>query len=308
MVPMLSLLSVNGIWNSMSHQKTRLFDYMCFALFLFFFVVKIHWSFAQTTHDFKFVIKYSLKTLTYTSSELLGRKDKVSLELDCPVYPGGKTSFQAVPLSALFKVMPMADDSILKFQSLDGFSGPISSKKVMSQSPYQARAYLAVEPSDHKWPALPTSRNHETAGPFFLVWVNPAASNISREEWVYQLKGFEVKRPLQVSYPAIFPDANLSASHPVRRGLNVFIKNCFTCHTLNFQGESVIGPDLNRPMSVTEYINLNVLKKLIRNPQDVRSWPWTKMKGFSKSDISDQELDDLFTYLKYMAEQKLNEF
>ena len=124
------------------------------------------------------------------------------------------------------------------------------------------------------------------------------------ELWVMQLTGFTIDASFAKMYPHVQPDQKLAANDPVMLGFKVFKTNCFACHTLNREGNSMIGPDLNVPHNPTEYFAGDYLRKLIRNPQNLRYWPQSKMKGFSVSDVSEAELDDLLAYLKYMSNRK----
>jgi cytochrome c1 len=76
------------------------------------------------------------------------------------------------------------------------------------------------------------------------------------------------------------------------------------CHTLNGQGTSQLGPDLNIPFNPTEYLGEKYLRQLIRNPQSLRRWPQSKMAGFSSKDLPDGELDQIVAYLRSMSGQK----
>jgi mono/diheme cytochrome c family protein len=100
------------------------------------------------------------------------------------------------------------------------------------------------------------------------------------------------------------PAADLPKDAPARRGFAVFQRNCITCHTLNGQGDAKLGPDLNIPHSPTEYLRDDMLRTLVRNPQDLRHWPQAKMPGFDRQTLSDADLDDLVAYLKHMATRK----
>jgi mono/diheme cytochrome c family protein len=78
-----------------------------------------------------------------------------------------------------------------------------------------------------------------------------------------------------------------------------------TCHTLNGQGDAKLGPDLNIPHSPTEYLRADMFRTLVRNPQNLRRWPQSKMPGFDTHVLSDRDLDDLEAYLKHMAGRKV---
>jgi mono/diheme cytochrome c family protein len=248
------------------------------------------------------ILKVDNKTIRYSRNQLLQRKDITTLRIDYdPTYPGKKMVYKAIPVASLLDPATVPADATLQFLCLDGFSASMDVGRVMNKNKDQAVAYLAIEEKKKKWPPIKSPVDQHSAGPFYLVWVNPKASNIGQEEWPFQLVGFEVRPPLRATNPAIFPAEGIGPDHAISRGFGVFKKNCFTCHTMNLQGEAKLGPDLNVPMSPIEYFKEDALKALIRNPQSVRAWPLSKMSAFPKDVISDQEMDDLMDYLKHMV-------
>jgi mono/diheme cytochrome c family protein len=255
------------------------------------------------------VIRSGGKKVVYRRSELLKRKDVVTLEIDYdPAFPGKKLLYRAVPAHALFDAVEIPKDATIQFRCLDGFSGPMDQKKLLNTSSSAGSiAYLAMELPDEKWPAINPPVDTRTAAPFYLVWTDPKKSAIGREQWPFQLAGFEVKTALASAFPAIQVDPSLPGTHPARHGLEIFVQNCFPCHTLNQQGESQMGPDLNLPRNPTEYFTEPVLKAFIRNPQSLHHWPESRMAPFSKDDLSDASLTDLLAYLRHMAKRKTAE-
>jgi mono/diheme cytochrome c family protein len=239
----------------------------------------------------------------FTVSELVKRKDTetVIVEND-PVYPGQKMEYVALKVTSLFDPLELDDDAVIQFKTLDGFSAPVSRHRLLNKSSRESIAYIAMELPDKKWP--PMKPGKPSAGPFYLIWKNPVLSHISSEEWSYMLSAFEVKDSLETTYPKIFPSSKLSGNDPVTKGFRLFVKNCFACHTLNKEGASAIGPDLNVPMNPTEYFHTAALKKLIRNPQAVRHWSNGRMKGFKPDILSDQDLDYLIVYLEHMSKRR----
>ncbi len=167
-----------------------------------------------------------------------------------------------------------------------------------------AIAYLAVEPADAPWPLL-NATEHRTAGPFYLVWSNPEKSAITPEFWSDHVTHIETMAPLAKRYPMLVPAVGLVSRDPVRRGFAVYVRQCSVCHTLNFGGDTTIGPDLNVPYNPTEYLRVDALRRLIRDPQSLRRWPAAKMPAYSTVALSDRELTDLLTYLRHMADRKV---
>jgi cytochrome c2 len=268
-----------------------------------YFVSSIH---AKSNSEPKITVQASGISRTFSRSSLLSRSDLVTIELESdPAYPGKKIKYQAIPMRELFREISIPKDGVLLFKCLDGFSATLSKDRILNNNQNGSIAYLAIEPDSPKWPPLKPSESSLSAGPFYVIWKNPKASNISVEEWPYQVIGFEVKNSLQFAYPALFPGKSFGAENPVSRGVKVFAKNCLACHTLNLQGGSNTGPDLNIPMNPIEYFKEPVLKKFIRDPGSVRNWPSRRMPGLAQESLSDSELEDLISYLKYMSKHKV---
>jgi len=254
-------------------------------------------AFAEST----FTINAGNKTLRWTTSELLKNAQIITLETD-PTYNGKLKKFKAVPVSTLLKDVPFKEGEMLQFTCLDKFSAPIDKDKLLSTDSKKAVAYLAVEDPKEPWPAV--SQKVKTAGPFYLIWKNAEASKIGSEEWPFQLESFTVKASLAETYPLIFPHEK-TASSDAKSGFKIFTKNCFACHKMNGQGLGDMGPDLNLPMSVTEYWQKKAFAKLVRDPRQVRTWPNLQMNiHFPEKDISNKELDQLWAYFEQMAKQR----
>ncbi len=221
---------------------------------------------------------------------------KISVARD-PSYPGRVMTYDAIPAYVLFSGLSVGPKQTVVFKCLDGFSAPISRERLLNADPARAVAYVAIEPASGRWPLLPGGVR--SAGPFYLVWQNPELSKVGSEEWPFQLAGFEVRASVEEQFPLTVPSAGSSPF--VRAGYLVFQKNCFACHTLNGQGSSALGPDLNIPRSPTEYFGGDFLARYIRNPQSLRRWPQAKMPAFDSSVLSDVELRNLVSYLRRMA-------
>jgi mono/diheme cytochrome c family protein len=134
------------------------------------------------------------------------------------------------------------------------------------------------------------------------VWLKPELSGILQEEWPYQVVAFEVKGKLRDLYPGIFP--KMSEDVHVTRGLKLFQQTCFACHTVNHQGPSQVGPDLNLPLNPTEYLKDSILPRYIRDPKAIRSWEGSKMPGFGPEVLSEDDIANVVAYLKQMSLEK----
>lgn len=244
------------------------------------------------------------KEIIYTRTQLLARPDVTVLTTTSdPMMRGKSFTYTVVPAAALFKEINIPDDADIYFHALDSFSAPIEKKLFLNTSDQSAVAYIAIEKAGEKWPEMQMGHEEKSAGPFYLVWKNPEKSRVSTELWVMQLAGFTIGESFAKLYPNVAPDKNASAE--VMQGFKVFRTNCFSCHTVNRQGNSKIGPDLNVPNNPTEYMHDKYLRIFIRNPQSLRHWPQDRMNAFPAAVINDKELDDLIAYLKYMSSRKV---
>src|SRR5207237_3994464 len=210
-------------------------------------------------------------------------------------------SFRAVPIASL--LTGVGADETLRFVANDGFVATLPAALLLARGD-AAMAYLAVEPPDAPWPALKAGDN-ASAGPFYLVWLRPERGGITDEQWPYQVARIESVAPLARRFPALAPSSTLSARDPVRHGFAVFERQCSVCHTLNLGGDASIGPDLNVPFNPTEYLRVDALRRLIRDPQSLRRWQDAKMPRFPVANLSDRELTDLLAYLRHMADRKV---
>jgi mono/diheme cytochrome c family protein len=242
------------------------------------------------------------RTQRYTSDALLALPSLATITVPADVAYRRPMTYRAIPLAALLQGVPREDS--VRFASADGFAATIPAAALLAAGDDAARAYLAIEPPAARWPALKAG-SPATAGPFYLVWVNPEKSRIVPEQWPYQVAAVEDVAPITTRFPVLLPATTVPSNDPIRHGLVVFTTNCIVCHTLNLAGDAKIGPDLNVPFSPTEYFREEYLRRLVRSPQSVRTWADSKMPGFDARAISDRDLDDLVAYLYYMAKRKV---
>jgi mono/diheme cytochrome c family protein len=238
--------------------------------------------------------------LVLSQSQLLSRRDIQTISVADSVYKQRFTRFKAIPIANLFTGLTIPEHALLQCNGADGFSANLEKTRVFSADPEASKAFLAIEDPKSPWPNLIGSTT--SAGPFYLVWTDPQASAIGREEWPFKIASFVILSNPRSAFPNIYPteDAPLN----VQNGFKSFLKNCFACHKMNGNGAGSIGPDLDLPMNPTEYFDGKVLASFIRDPASVRVWPGMAMRGFSEKAIPDAELADLIAYLRYMSNAK----
>ncbi|MBC3881509.1 c-type cytochrome [Undibacterium sp. LX40W] len=244
-------------------------------------------------------IKQGDKSQTWSRAALLAQAQTIAIAQDSAYKRPMR--YQAVAMS---KLMPNAAQyETIQFVASDGFVANIAGKDVAGKG----QAYIAIESEQQPWPPIDANNPQKTAsaGPFYLVWFSPEAGKISSEQWPYQVVKISVEQPLTQRFPQMVPKPSPSATYAqALKGLQVYVKNCAVCHTLNGGGDASIGPDLNQPYSPTAYFQKKFLRKLIRQPSSVRAWKTSLMPGFDEKTISPGQLDDLLVYLKHMAAAK----
>lgn len=234
----------------------------------------------------------------YSSAELLAHPASRALEIPADVAYKRAMRYRALPLAELLPgVRP---DDHLQAVADDGFAAELPAAALLDAP--GSRAWLAVEDPAAPWP--PLGKTGRSAGPFYLVWENPAAEQIGPEQWPFRMVRLRVLAPVAERFAALRPDPALAADDPVNRGFAQFQKHCLACHRLNKQGDAAFGPDLNLPYNPTEYLRSDLLRRYIRDPQALRHWPQGRMPGFSEATLSEAQLDQLLAYLRHMAGRK----
>lgn len=240
---------------------------------------------------------------TFTQKALLANPAIRSVTVSDPVYRRTMT-YRAIPLAELLKGTGIGPDDHVQARAIDNFSVAIPGRLAASADTTQVEAFLAIEDPAAPWPAIPGKADNASAGPFYIIWRRAPSVQISPEYWAYRLAALAVTDSPLKRWPGLGVGADVPAGDRIRTGLDRFVELCMSCHRFNGEGEGDQGPDLGRPMNVTEYFQIPALKKLIRDPASVRQWPEQKMKGLDQSTLSDSDLDAMIDWLVYKARQK----
>jgi mono/diheme cytochrome c family protein len=235
-----------------------------------------------------------------TTDQLLARPDAATIRVPNDVAFHRTMMYRAVPLRALLGITALPADEELQITATDGFVTHLSAQLPFGAGKKRAEPWLAVETPDEPWPHVPGSGD---IGPFYLVWIDPAASGVSSEQWPFKIDAIRLAPTLAARWPQIAVGKDVPSNSPVRRGQTVFATQCMVCHKMNGAGDASMGPDLNVPHNPTEYFQPWVLKAFIRDPKSIRAWADMKMPGFDKNAISDRDLDAIIAYLGYMAKR-----
>src|SRR4051794_21534904 len=121
----------------------------------------------------------------FTVAELLARPD--ATEMVIPNDPSYQRAvrYRAVPLLPLLADLPQGPFDTLEARATDGFVAQIPLSLVRQGAEGGAAAWIAIEPPDEPWSALPGKKTG--AGPFYLVWKQPERSGVLPEQWPYHL-------------------------------------------------------------------------------------------------------------------------
>lgn len=240
---------------------------------------------------------------TYTQKALLAHSEVRSVTVADPVYRRTMT-YRAIPLALLLKGIGIDADDYVQARAFDNFSVSIPGRLAASTDTAQIEAFLAIEDPAAPWPALPDNPEKTSAGPFYIIWRRAPSVSISQEYWTYHLAALAVADSPLKRWPGLAVGSDVPAGDRIRTGLDRFVALCMSCHRFNGEGEGNQGPDLGRPMNVTEYFQIPALRKLIRNPASVRQWPGQKMQPLDQSALSDSDLDAMVDWLAYKARQR----
>jgi mono/diheme cytochrome c family protein len=241
-------------------------------------------------------------THSFTRGELLARTDATTVEVARDVTYRMSMTYRAVPVVSLLAEMTLPPDNVIEAVALDGFVAHLPLDLVLNTDDSKAVAWLAIEPADHPWPAIP--QKDASAGPFYIVWTGAEVDSIRSEQWPYQVEKLASEPSPALRWPGLAVGSALPPTDPVRAGQDLFVVQCLPCHKLNGAGASDVGPDLNLPQNPTEYLTPQGLHDLIRDPKAVRAWPAMTMPPFPLDHVSDREIGLIAAYLKHMAGKK----
>ncbi len=134
----------------------------------------------------------------------------------------------------------------------------------------------------------------EDQGPFYPVFVpGPEA-----DSWAGPFAVEKVEFEDQSPGPPPSAPPEVEDSSPVAQGYATFKKFCISCQAINGDGGQV-GPELNRPMNVTEYFDEATLRQMMKDPTQVR-----ENSKMAILHLPDAEIDKVVAYLKHMRSHR----
>jgi len=186
-----------------------------------------------------------------------------------------------------------ADDVVATCR--DGFHPSIPVKVFLEHDAYVAFA----RPDSADFSIQETATKRANVGPYYIVWKKTDRPDPPEPEWPFEVTGLEVT-DFATRFAAVIPPAG--STELARDGFDRFRTFCLPCHTLNGVG-GASGPELNYPVSVTEYFSEPMLRTWIGDPQRVR-WRAKMPPPLPPGDDQAHSIDAIVAYLKVMAGAK----
>ena len=158
------------------------------------------------------------RTAVLTRSELLQRADVTEIRIPRNSTYKQPMSYRALPLASLLRDLRLGPDEVIEIVATDGFVTLLPPDLVFAKGRTASVPYLAVEPADKPWPAVPGKAG--SAGPFYVVWLKPELSGVRSEQWPYAVASFRGAESPAHRWPALAVDEALPAelSNPCRPG------------------------------------------------------------------------------------------
>lgn len=248
------------------------------------------------------LIKDGNSSNSLSIQEILSNKKVEALKnIEIQAYPGMHFNLLAIKLCHLLESNYFSKNEAIKITAKDQYFVYLSRNDVSGCDGAAGMIpYLAIQKNKNIWPKL--HNNHEEVGTFSLIWIGNASKNISKEKWVRNISILEIVNKKVAT--ELIKTLHIKLNKNQEAGYRVFIDNCAGCHSLNLIGQLNIGPDLNYPMNPLEYFTKKVFKKYVRNPETVRYFKNSKMEGFDVNALSEDELENLVSFMKLMVDHK----
>jgi mono/diheme cytochrome c family protein len=201
-----------------------------------------------------------------------------------------------------FAGIEFSRETMLVFTCLDGYQARLMRDTVPSAKPLLAVRDLDIESG---WEVFFHGKEKTTPAPFYLVWqtssrAGEATNNSSASlPWPYQINRIDLRSAIEAQ-SRLLP-AGAESRNDIQLGFDLFTKSCISCHSINLEG-GTLGPELNIPKNITEYRDSSYLVDFIKDPSSFRAK--SKMPAF-KPGLTDQQIDDILQYLRWMRERKL---
>ncbi|MCB9703766.1 MAG: cytochrome c [Myxococcales bacterium] len=219
-------------------------------------------------------------------------------------YEDRELVFDGLPLAALLDAVYGPEwraEGELNFTCRDEYRPSVAVGRFLEH-----QAFLALRRADA--PAFSIDKPESGAlravdlTPAYVVWENLEDAEIRSQGdygWPYQVVAIDLG-DFSERFPRMTPPADAAAD--VMRGFQAFRVHCMPCHAINGDGGQ-LGPELNFPVSVTEYFAEPWLHRWIDDPASVRRSPRMPRPALPEGERA-AIIDDITAYLRAMARRK----
>ncbi|MEM8887838.1 MAG: cytochrome c [Bacteroidota bacterium] len=203
-------------------------------------------------------------------------------------------TFQAVSLETIFNFWQGdreldEPNTSLVFTCKDGYSPSMSLSDMHGKGGFIT---LGIKNSagGYSWP----DSIAEEFAPLYLVWKD-LEEGVRGYPWPYGLTQMKLKNTRN-TFAAALPEADAGLD----KGYKTFKLYCMKCHQINKVGGEM-GPELNYPKSITEYMKKEDIWGFIKNPQSYRH----NSKMPPMVPLSREEFEEIYKYLSHMKSRTI---
>ncbi|MBP6217455.1 MAG: hypothetical protein KA436_02585 [Oligoflexales bacterium] len=212
------------------------------------------------------------------------------------------SAFEAASLLKKIFGPQWAEQEEILFTCSDGYQPSVPSYLFKGHQSFLA--FSIKERNDFSITNVLQNNEKVALGPLYLIWDNLKSEDIKKEGasiWPYQVVGLDL-----ISFAERFPKMAPppGSSDSVQKGFHTFRKRCMSCHTINGEGGSKTGVELNYPVNAVEMIQPVYLRQWIKDPSSVRYGSKMPAQFRDESDPSGQ-IDELINYLSAMKNRKI---
>ena len=177
-----------------------------------------------------------------------GLEAAIEIEVSYDVVFKRAKKYEAIPLKPFLEKAVSAQNldttnTEIIFLCKDGYNPGMPLNKVLQNEPYLAIKDLEA-PKGQIW--MDTLKG--LWSPFYLVWTNQDEFT-KGFTWPYGLKYLQFKATDE-AYKAAVPKEEKYLA-----GFELYKSKCLKCHSINMVG-GVLGPEMNVPKNITEYLSL----------------------------------------------------
>jgi hypothetical protein len=239
---------------------------------LFFLMVPCALGMAADDTQIQFLTKgEALKVMTVESLRQLQKDEVLTVFEPHENTKKNYRGFSVLPLiENIYGKDKMSNLNTLVFYCSDGYRSDVSLEEFKKK-----KALLSFAMADGTAFVL-KNKTPIPLGPYYLTWDHPDALSAKKDffRWPYAINKIDLINDVSAYAPLKPPEGSSSA---IQAGHQAYLKNCFSCHSLNSVG-GARGPAIDYFVKTLSSTNL---QKIILDPKSVN--PNAQMEGLPLS-------------------------